>query len=66
MTMRAPLPASSLMVWRNSSWVDPLPAMNWMSSISSSFAARNRALKAMLSFARIAVTNSIMNFSADI
>ncbi len=29
-----------LKVWKNSSWVDSLPAMNWMSSTSSRSATR--------------------------
>ena len=64
-TMRAPVSIRSLIVWRNSSCVDPLPAMNWISSINSSRAARNRALNAIVSLARIALTNSIMKRSAD-
>ena len=55
----------SFIVWKNSSWVESLRAMNWTSSIISRSAERSRALKLCVSFARIAATNSYMNFSAD-
>ena len=31
---------SALKVWKNSSWVESLPAMNWMSSIRSTSSSR--------------------------
>ena len=55
----------SFMVWKNSSWVDSLPAMNWTSSIISRSAERNCCLNWIVSLARKAATNSTMNFSAD-
>ena len=55
----------SFIVWKNSSWVDSLPAMNWTSSIISRSAERNLRLKLKVSLTRIADTNSYMNFSAD-
>ena len=33
-------PCSELNVWKNSSWSPSLPAMNWMSSISSTSMSR--------------------------
>ena len=65
-TSRRPAVMISFIVWKNSSWVESLPAMNWTSSISSRSAERSRPLKPIVSFSRIARTNSTMNFSADI
>jgi len=52
------------MVWRNSSWVEFLPMMNWMSSTSSMSKLRSRALNAIESPRWMALTKSFMNFSA--
>ena len=65
MTRRFPAEMISFIVWKNSSWVDSLPAMNWTSSIISRSAARSRALKAKVSRPRSADTNSNMKRSAD-
>ena len=65
-TSRRPAVMISFIVWKNSSWVESLPAMNWTSSISSRSAERSRPLKPIVSFSFSARTNSTMNFSADI
>ena len=65
-TSRRPAVMISFIVWKNSSWVESLPAMNWTSSISSRSAERSRLLKPIVSFSLSARMNSTMNFSADI
>ena len=49
-TSRRPAVMISFIVWKNSSCVESLPAMNWTSSISSRSAVRNRLLKPIVSF----------------
>ena len=65
-TSRRPAVMISFIVWKNSSCVESLPAMNWTSSISSRSALRSRCLKPIVSFSFSARMNSTMNFSADI
>ena len=65
-TSRRPAVMISFIVWKNSSCVESLPAMNWTSSISSRSALRSRLLKPIVSFSFSARMNSTMNFSADI
>ena len=57
---------SALKVWKNSSWVDSLSAMNCTSSIISTSTERNCCLNAIVSLKRSARMNWYMNFSADI
>ena len=64
-TRRLPAPMMASTVWRNSSCVETLPMMNWISSIRRTSTARKRALNSITSLRRMAETNSIMNFSAD-
>ena len=65
-TSRRPAVMISFIVWKNSSCVKSLPAMNWTSSISSRSAFRSRCLNPIVSFSFSARMNSTMNFSADI
>ena len=65
-TSRRPAVMISFIVWKNSSCVESLPAMNWTSSISSRSAFRSRCLNPIVSFSFSARMNSTMNFSADI
>ena len=65
-TSRRPAVMISFIVWKNSSCVESLPAMNWTSSISSRSALRSRCLNPIVSFSFSARMNSTMNFSADI
>ena len=51
-TSRRPAEMISFIVWKNSSWVDSLPAMNWTSSIISRSAARSCCLNWIVSLAR--------------
>jgi hypothetical protein len=65
-TSRRPAEMISFIVWKNSSCVDSLPAMNWTSSIISRSAERSCCLNEIVSLARSAAMKLIMNFSADI
>ena len=49
---RRPAEMISFIVWKNSSWVDSLPAMNWTSSIISRSAERSCCLNWIVSLAR--------------
>ncbi len=55
----------ALKVWKNSSWVESLPLMNWTSSIISTSTERNWSLNATVSLKRSARMNWYMNFSAE-
>ena len=52
-------------MWKNSSWVRSLPAMNWMSSISSTSIARYFERNAGRRSKRIALIISLMKRSVE-
>ena len=56
---------SALKVWKNSSCVESLPAMNCTSSTISTSTARNCCLKVIVSRKRSAWTKRYMNCSAE-
>ena len=56
---------SALKMWKNSSWVRSLPAMNWMSSTSSTSMARYFWRKAGRRSKRMALIISLMKRSDD-
>ena len=55
----------SLNVWKNSSCVRSLPAMNWMSSIRSRSRLRYRLRNSTVASNRMALMRSLVNFSDD-
>ena len=65
MTIWRPWSTRALKVWKNSPWVESLPAMNWTSSISMTSTERNCSLKLTVFCSRSARMNRYMNFSAD-
>ena len=56
---------SALNVWKNSSCVESLPAMNCTSSTISTSTERNSSLKSMIWRSRSAWTKRYMNCSAE-
>ncbi len=56
---------SALKVWKNSSWVESFPAMNWTSSISSTSSSRYRRLNSCIFSKRRALIRSFRKRSAE-
>ena len=64
-TICLPWSIRALNVWKNSSCVLSLPAMNWTSSTINTSTERNSCLKLIVSFSRKAWIKRYMNCSAD-